>query len=330
MTVSINGTSGVTFPDASVQNTAATGFGFKNRIINGQMAIWQRGTSGFTTPNNYSADRWLVWGGVSLSAVGQSTDVPSGYKYSLSVSGTNNPQSLQRIESVNCTDLAGNSVTVSFWAKQTSGAGANSLALNLYYANATDNFSSVTSISSNLFTGTTGWVQYTATITGLPSGVANGLQVLIYANTTGAATFLITGVQLEKSPTATSFDYRPYGTELALCQRYYEKSYDQSVIPGTASTAGLAGGYCYIGSAASNIAPSTRFKVTKRATPSISYWDNAGTANITSDYSNGWVPGAGVGASAGPVGIGLDGFSLFVNQTSHANAYFHYIASAEL
>jgi len=41
--------------------------------------------------------------------------------------------------------------------------------------------------------------------------------------TTNGATFYITGVQLEKGSTATSFDYRPYGTELALCQRYYQK-----------------------------------------------------------------------------------------------------------
>jgi len=40
---------------------------------------------------------------------------------------------------------------------------------------------------------------------------------------TNGATFYITGVQLEKGSTATSFDYRPYGTELALCQRYYIK-----------------------------------------------------------------------------------------------------------
>jgi len=38
---------------------------------------------------------------------------------------------------------------------------------------------------------------------------------------TNGATFYITGVQLEVGSTATSFDYRPYGTELALCQRYY-------------------------------------------------------------------------------------------------------------
>jgi len=47
------------------------------------------------------------------------------------------------------------------------------------------------------------------------------------AATTGA-TFYITGVQLEKGSTATSFDYRPYGTELALCQRYYYRQTGQA------------------------------------------------------------------------------------------------------
>ena len=53
---------------------------------------------------------------------------------------------------------------------------------------------------------------------------------------TNGATFYITGVQLEKGSTATSFDYRPYGTELALCQRYYYK------ISGTGSNPFAAGG----------------------------------------------------------------------------------------
>jgi len=60
------------------------------------------------------------------------------------------------------------------------------------------------------------------------SGTANAWAGATYYSATGAtsvvgtngATFYITGVQLEKGSTATSFDYRPYGTELALCQRY--------------------------------------------------------------------------------------------------------------
>ena len=61
------------------------------------------------------------------------------------------------------------------------------------------------------------------------SGTAGSWSATPYLSATGAvsfvgtsgATFYITGVQLEKGSTATSFDYRPYGTELALCQRYY-------------------------------------------------------------------------------------------------------------
>jgi hypothetical protein len=60
------------------------------------------------------------------------------------------------------------------------------------------------------------------------SGTAGSWAGSAYYSATGAtsvvgtsgATFYITGVQLEKGSVATSFDYRPYGTELSLCQRY--------------------------------------------------------------------------------------------------------------
>jgi hypothetical protein len=63
------------------------------------------------------------------------------------------------------------------------------------------------------------------------SGPAGAWAATSYSSVTGAvsvvgtsgATFYITGVQLEKGSTATSFDYRPYGTELQLAQRYYER-----------------------------------------------------------------------------------------------------------
>jgi hypothetical protein len=77
------------------------------------------------------------------------------------------------------------------------------------------------------------------------------------------ATFYITGVQLEKGSTATSFDYRPYGTELALCQRYYQRY-------GDATTAKFVGG---LGSAV----VSTEFDlcftmpVAMRSSPTMNY-----------------------------------------------------------
>ena len=59
------------------------------------------------------------------------------------------------------------------------------------------------------------------------SGLTGGVKLC----QTSGATFYITGVQLEKGSTATSFDYRPYGTELALCQRYFSTSFPYGTAP---------------------------------------------------------------------------------------------------
>lgn len=71
--------------------------------------------------------------------------------------------------------------------------------------------------------------------------VASGLVSVTGATSvvgTSGATFYITGVQLEKGSTATSFDYRPYTTELQLCQRYYWQAskYVSALVGGVAPT----------------------------------------------------------------------------------------------
>ena len=81
------------------------------------------------------------------------------------------------------------------------------------------------------------------------SGTAGSWSATPYLSATGAtsvvgtsgATFYVTGVQLEKGSTATSFDYRPYGTELMLCQRYYSKMSASSGGPYTAFASGFSG-----------------------------------------------------------------------------------------
>jgi hypothetical protein len=99
------------------------------------------------------------------------------------------------------------------------------------------------------------------------SGTAGAWATASYISATGAtsvvgtsgATFYITGVQLEKGSTATSFDYRPYGTELALCQRYYEQY-------------NFVGRTSMYGGASNNSTAEFpfRYMVTKRASPTIS------------------------------------------------------------
>jgi len=95
---------------------------------------------------------------------------------------------------------------------------------------------------------------------------------------------LITGVQLEKGATATPFENRLYGTELALCQRYYEKSYNIDVVPGTSYILGnglIAPSSALAASTAGNVSGgnSIPFKVTKRASPTMQVYDFDGTAN---------------------------------------------------
>ena len=94
---------------------------------------------------------------------------------------------------------------------------------------------------------------------------------------TSGATLYITGVQLEKGSTATSFDYRPYGTELQLCQRYYWRMI------------GGAGGFDPVGSGVSQSTTIarivTKFPVTMRTYPTAV--EQSGTATHYNVYANG-------------------------------------------
>jgi hypothetical protein len=278
MSVTISGTAGVTFNDASNQTTAATGFGFKNRLINGGMTVDQRGSASAPVTLNgnlFGVDRWGTQASQNSKAtMQQSTTATTGFSNSLLVTSSSaySPISsdyfwlYQTIEGFNIADLGWGSasaqtITLSFWVRASVtgtysvrvGNGARSY-VSTYTVNSANTFEyktiTIAGDTSGTWNTTNGagiQLQYdlgcgstrtTSTTNAWQAGdfqKATGSVSLVETNT---ATLYITGVQLEKGSTATSFDYRPYGTELALCQRYYQQ-YDAS--ENGASGAGLVG-----------------------------------------------------------------------------------------
>jgi hypothetical protein len=150
-------------------------------------------------------------------------------------------------------------------------------------------------------------------------------------------TFYITGVQLEVGSTATSFDYRPYGTELQLCQRYYAQS-----VYGVAASALYNQGYgvYLVGwnySGGSWVGGHTKLPVTMRTAPSCTiYTTNAGgaqsaTANRCNHYQGTWVaaPCLSITSITNENSLSMEGSSS-TGSTGSNLLQFNYVASAEL
>jgi len=200
-----------------------------NYLINGGFDFWERGTSS-TTNTTYIADRWLHSRSAGTHTVSRSTDVPTDadVQYSLSFASTTgtNPTITQRIESVNSLQFSGVPVTLSVWAKSTTGTGG--LNWSTSYPTATDNWTSETADTSGTFAAsmTVGtWTRYTATFTANALST-RGYAVKIFRNvTTTSTTTLYTGIQLEFGSSATRFKRAgsTYSEEQAACWRYYQK-----------------------------------------------------------------------------------------------------------
>ena len=271
MSVSINGTTGLVFNDGSTQPTAASGFGFKNRIINGDMRIDQRNAGASFTVGNlgYGVDRWLTQA-VSVSVTGQQVTGSTGNNKALRITGASGNtvvQVSQRIESVNIYDCASQTATVSFTLY---GSTSGSVSVRFIYPTATDNYTAVTEpVAGTTVNFTTTPTQYSVTRT-LDSNANKGVWVLLDFGAVGAGvTRTLEFFQLEKGSTATSFDYRPYGTELALCQRYFETG----SVWREGTNAG-AGAQCVF---------TETFKVVKRGNATFTFGNvNGANANITS------------------------------------------------
>jgi hypothetical protein len=267
-----------------------------------------------TSNNNtiFSVDRFSYFtNGSATGTLQQSSVAPSGFTNSLlytitsgSASGsTTRAQLIQRIEGYNIADLAfgtasAKTITLSFWVRSsltgTFGGSLQNSAQDRSYP-----------YTYTISTANT-WEQKTVTIAGDTSGTwlttnGSGFQVYWdmgcgsslqgtagawvsadYRGATGTtsvvattgATWQMTGVQLEVGSSATGFEYRQYGQELALCQRYYYK-----VFPNATAKSLSGSGLAYSGIGATGI---IQFPVTMRTTPSA--LEQSGTAG---DYAVG-------------------------------------------
>ena len=198
--------------------------GFKNYIINGGFDVWQRGSSGVSEGQSYTADMWKVWafGATTNWFRASSADFDSYREFvGWGLKWNGNPASGQspiehRIESINAYKLSGKKVTLSFLAK----CSANSnLSVEINSANAIDNFSAITNISSQAVNLTTTTQKFIVTFDLTTKDVRNGIN-LVFRPTIPANIHWIAQVQLEEGSVATPFEQRPYGLELSLCQRY--------------------------------------------------------------------------------------------------------------
>jgi hypothetical protein len=227
MPITINGTSGVSLAG---QFDSASSFGFKNRIINGQMQIAQRTTSatitaGSTIAAGYSTvDRFYVYctgANVTAAQVAGSGAI----KNNLQITGAASVTAIgvgQRIEQLNSYDMAGSTATLSV---NLSNSLLTTVTWTAYYATTADTFGTLasptrTQISTGTFTVTSTLTNYSTNIS-IPAAATTGIEIVFTVGAQTSGTWVIGNVQLEESSVATSFDYRPYGTELALCQRYY-------------------------------------------------------------------------------------------------------------
>jgi hypothetical protein len=220
----------------------------KNAIINGGFDIWQRGTSFALAANvpTYTADRWYnaratAGQTVSRQVTGDTTNLPN-IQYCARVqrdnanTSTTEVRIAQAIETVNSIPVAGQTITLSFYARRGANysSASNLLGSQVYTGTGTDQnlltggYTGSTLLSSATPTLTTTWQRFTQTAT--VSATATEITVLFTYTPVGTAGandyFEITGVQLEVGSTPTPFS-RAGGTiqgELAACQRYYYRT----------------------------------------------------------------------------------------------------------
>jgi hypothetical protein len=307
---------------------------FRNRIINGAMVIAQRGTSAVTTSGSFPVDRFSAASNANDFTAIQNTTVPSSdtfvYSVSIQPTATKTPSASTyaaistNVEGFNMQGLgwgtsSAKAVTVSFWVRSSK---TGTYSISTKNAGASRTWCQEYTINS-----ANTWEQKTYTITGCPDGSwpldnTRGMtldfwlagqntqsstvgswysgninmssnQVNFFDSTSN--TFYITGVQLEAGTTASPFEYRQYGTELGLCQRYFQ------TWGGNSTYERIATGYAVSSTQIEVFVP--RYYAPMRSAPSLSV--NSASNFRASDAGTSYTATAVAISQASPLSCGI-------------------------
>ena len=320
------------------------------------------------TNQQYSVDRWTCLLSINAKYTIQknagSVTPPVGFTNYLGVTSTS-AYSVgsadyfilrQMIEGSNITDLnwgtaEAKTITLSFWARSSltgafGGSVQNGASSRSYPFTYTISLANTWEYKTIAIPGDTSGTWLTTNGIGIKlnfnlgngsnyNGTAGAWAGVNYHSATGAtsvvgtsgATFYVTGIQLETN-TATPFEHLQYGTQLLLCQRYYEKSYSIGVAP-TTNTALGAVTLTVNSTITGYMAGSRPFVVSKRAIPTIIIYSPSGSSGTVAD-GNTTNYKVGAALQTGTAGFSLQNTS-GVTYTPVSNLiYFHFIADAEL
>ncbi len=325
--------------------------GLRNRIINGNGVINQRGAQTSISHATYFVDRWRY--GYSGAAVVNGSTV-NGYieidvtTADTSIAAGDYAKITQRIEAYNIDDFLlgtadAKTVTLSFKHKHTK-TGTYCVGLTNNASNRTYTFEYTQSVSDaeethsevisldttgTWVTGTNGnglgidWViaggtNFQGTADTWTAGYINCTSNQVNGLDSTSNYFRITDVQLEIGSTATTFEQRPYGMELALCQRYYEL---------------LGKGGFAVANSATQAYCVWQFRVQKRASPTMTLLDTSPTLvfpSLTVPTGSGSTISAADYDTKG-TNLLIDGFSGMTAQgAGYINSADAVSASAEL
>ena len=307
MSVSYGGSS-ITFEDGSIVSSGSAGFKNKIINGDFRIDQRFAGTANTPADGIYTLDRWQCWTSQSGKlSIQQSTTAPNGFSNSMlvtslssySVSSNDEIGFTHKIEGYNTSDLAwgtadAKTVTLSFWVRSSltgtfGGILANAGPTRCYPFSYTINSANTFEYKTITITGDTSGTWEKTNATGVTvhfqfgvgstragtsgawvtSSTIRGVTGQVNLAATSGATWYMTGLQLEKGTTASSFEFRSYGKELMLCQRYFESTI--STAPADGLSVQEMGGLAY-GSGNATPVLLFQYSVRKRTNPTVTWY----------------------------------------------------------